>query len=61
MFAKEKIIELAKIVDVNVMMSGTIKYHGDPLPALFYNEQENNTIPLPELQLKKLTWELYFV
>ena len=48
-FAKEKIIELARIVKVNVIMSGTVSDE-DCTPASFYRTNEGDIVPVPQLQ-----------
>ena len=50
MFAKEKILELAKLININVIVSGMIIDNENPLPAAFYNRQDCTTIFVPELK-----------
>ena len=49
MFAKEKILELAKLININVIVSGMIIDNENPLPAAFYNRQDCTTTFVPEL------------
>ena len=49
-FAKNKILELAKLLNINVVMSGVIIDNENLLPGIFYNREEGKNIPIPELK-----------